>query len=175
MVALHQHPAVFLQCPGVGRERVLGMQLMPAQMMHERRLFPDPPGACMLLDQAEMGFRTRQDRGQPFFQIAADLGRIDIGDGAGKIDARAPRAERRHRRQTRHVPAVVARGEAGEAPAVVLRHMCCPTGDDEARREALDIPFEGGRQGFVEIVDVKDGRPFGRRVAAKIGEVAVAA
>ncbi len=48
-------------------------------------------------------------------------------------------------------------------------------GDDEARGEPLQIPLERGAQGLVEVVDVEDESSLGRRVAAEIEQVAVAA
>lgn len=73
--------------------------------------------------------------------------------------ARSPRApciERPYRRKTRHMPTIIARREPSETPRVALRHAVATARDHEARREALQIPFERRRQGLVEIVDVKD-------------------
>ena len=61
-VALQQNPPVFLQCLGVRSEGLARMQIMPAQMVHQRRLFLDPPSPSMLFDQAEMRFAALQNR-----------------------------------------------------------------------------------------------------------------
>ena len=56
-----------------------------------------------------------------------------------------------------------------------LRILGDATGHDEAGRQSLDVPFEGGRQRLVEVVDVEDRQSLGRRVGAEIGEMRVAA
>ena len=48
-------------------------------------------------------------------------------------------------------------------------------GDDEARGEPLQVPFERSAQRLVEVVDVEDQGSFGRGEAAEGHEVAVAA
>ena len=55
----------------------------------------------------------------------------------------------------------------GEAP--VASH------DLEAGRQPLDIPFPRARQRLVEVVDVEDHAPVGRRKAAEVAQVRVAA
>ena len=175
MVALQQDPPVLLKRLSVRLEGSPRMELMPAQMVHERRLFLDPPGSGMLRDQSEMRFGALQNVGQAFFQIAADLPGVDLGDGTGKVDARAPGVERRHLRQMRYVPAIITSSPAGQTPAVALWHLRDAPGYGQARRKALEIPFERGRQGLVKIIDIKDRRPFGRGIGAEIGQVTVAA
>src|SRR5207302_8499133 len=49
------------------------------------------------------------------------------------------------------------------------------TGDADARREALDIPFPRTGQRLVEVVDVEDQLPLRRREGAEIRQVRVAA
>ncbi len=48
-------------------------------------------------------------------------------------------------------------------------------GDDDARRETLDIPLERTMERLVEVVDVEDEVPLGRCEEAEVGEVGVAA
>jgi hypothetical protein len=50
-----------------------------------------------------------------------------------------------------------------------------PRGEDDARREALDVPVPRRGQRLVEIVDVEENVPLRRREAAEIHQVSVAA
>ena len=77
------------------------------------------------------------------------------------MGSRAPGVERRHARQTCHVPAIIDNSPAGQPPAVALRHLRGPPGHGQARCEALDVPFERGGQGLVEIIDIEDPEALG--------------
>ena len=126
MVTLQQDPPVFLKCLSVRLERSPRMELVPTQMVHERWLFPNSPCSGMLLDQSEMRFGALQNRSEALLQTAADLAGVDVGDGAGKVDTRAPGADRRHLRQTRYVSTIIASSPASQTPAVALRHRRDP-------------------------------------------------
>ena len=48
-------------------------------------------------------------------------------------------------------------------------------GDDEARREALEVPLPGRREGLVEVVDGEDDVALRGGEAAEVAQVGVAA
>src|SRR4029077_13654240 len=50
-----------------------------------------------------------------------------------------------------------------------------PTGDADARGEALHIPFPGAGQGLVEVVDVEDQLPLRRGEGTEVRQVRVTA
>src|SRR5262249_49371300 len=107
--------------------------------------------------------------------VAPDLWRVDIASGAGEIDARAPGFERGQKRQLSQVPAIGLCRGARELPGLSVRGTGNPAGDGKTRSKALYIPFERGRQRFVEIVDVEDWGPLGCRIGAEIRQMAVTA
>src|SRR6266851_3016001 len=137
------------------------MELMPAQMAHQRRLLSDSPAAFILFHEAEMLSTGGQHSGETLLHPLADLGRGDVGKSGRKVDARAPGVEWSEPRQTDQMLAVAVRGRAREPSAVAPRHRRHLSGCDKTGAEALDIPLERGRQRFVEIVDVEDRRAFG--------------
>ena len=122
-----------------------------------------------------MPCRIIEHGGEASLETVAQLSFLDAGDRVGKVDARIPGLERRHRRQPRQRHAIVEGGGTGEAPAIAHRKTGDPPGQHEARHQPLHVPFERRRQRFVEVVDVKNRGAFGRGVGAEIGEMAIAA
>src|SRR6266404_1296437 len=151
------------------------MELVVAEMAYQRRLVLDLPITVFPFDETEMLGRTPQYGLSALLDFVTDLVGVDIGDGAGEIDARAPGSERRQHRQLSQVPAIALRSGAGEKTALPVRSLGNPTGDGEARSKPLRIPLEGGRQGLVEIVDIEYCGALGRRIGAEIGEMTIAA
>ncbi len=74
-----------------------------------------------------------------------------------------------------HRLAVCLAGAEDRGAGLLRREFAVATGDLEARREALDVPLPGPRQGLVEVVDVEDDAPVGGGEGAEVGEVGVAA
>jgi hypothetical protein len=107
------------------------------------------------------------------FDVAPDLWGVDIASGAGEIDARAPGFERGQKRQLSQVAAIVLCGGASEQTSLSIRGTGDPAGDDEARDEALQIPFERSRERFVEIIDIEDWGPLRGRIGAEIRQMTV--
>ena len=71
--------------------------------------------------------------------------------------------------------AVLAHDAEHDLLTLRLREVAVAAADLEARGEALHIPLERAGQRLVEVVEVEDEIPLGRRVAADVGEVRVAA
>ena len=63
----------------------------------------------------------------------------------------------------------------GDVPALACGETVVPAGDDRARREPLQVPFERRRQRFVEVVQVEVERAFRRAEQSKVPDVRVAA
>ena len=57
----------------------------------------------------------------------------------------------------------------------IVAEAVVATGDDEARRKALQVVLERARQGLVEVVEVEQQRAFGRREHTKVQEVRIPA
>ena len=55
------------------------------------------------------------------------------------------------------------------------REAVSATRDDDARRQALDIPFPRGRKCLVEVVLIEHDVPFGRGVDAEVAQMRIAA
>ena len=110
-----------------------------------------------------------------FSDVTPDLWGVDISNGAGQIDARAPGFEGRHKRQSSQVPAIVLCSGTGELSGLSVRGTGNPAGDGETHSKTLYIPLEAGRQRFVEIIDIEDRRPLGCRIGTEIRQMAVTA
>src|SRR6266404_3645966 len=151
------------------------MELVVAEMAYQRRLVLDLPITVFPFDETEMLGRTPQYGLSALLDFVTDLVGVDIRDGAGEIDARAPCGKRRQRRQLSEVPAIALGGGAGEKTALPVRSLGNPTGDREARSKPPHIPLEGGRQCLVEIVDIEYCGALRRRIGAEIGEMTIAA
>ena len=93
----------------------------------------------------------------------------------GDVEPRVPDLEVRHRREPPHPLAVFACDAEHDLVALRLREVAVAAADLEARGESLHVPFERAGQRLVEVVEVEDEVPLGRRVAADVGEMRVAA
>ena len=76
-------------------------------------------------------------------------------------DVRVPDVELVHLGEGRHVLAVGTRGGERGLSGHVLTEAVVAAGQHEARRQALEVPFERSRQGLVEIVDVEQQLALG--------------
>ena len=93
---------------------------------------------------------------------------VDEGEDPGGIDARVVHVDRAHRRVARHAIAIGAHRAVDDVPGVVADHADLPAGDDEARREALQVELEWPGQGLVEVVDVEEQVALRRREQAEV-------
>src|SRR6516225_1885990 len=137
MIAPHQHLPILLQTLGIRRERLMRMQLVVAQMAHQRRLVLDLPIAVFPLDETVMLCGAPQCGFTALLDLVADLAGIDVGDRAGEIDARAPSRERRQQRQFSQVTAIALSSGAGELTALLGRGLGNPTGDGNVSSKSL--------------------------------------
>ena len=74
-----------------------------------------------------------------------------------------------------HRLAVGARRRQQDPPPLLALEPVFAAGDREAGGEPLDVPLPWARQRLVEVVEVEDEAPVGRREGAEVGEVGVAA
>src|ERR1700758_4232405 len=100
-------------------------------MAHQRRLVFDLPVAFFPFDETVMQCGAPQYGLTALLDLATDLVGVDIGNGGGKIDARAPCGERGKQRQLPQVPAIAFGGSARELTALPVRGLGDPTGDGE--------------------------------------------
>ena len=91
------------------------------------------------------------------------------------IDPGIPDLEEPHCRVLRHLGAVAARCLSRGGARVVVAEAIVPRGDGDAGRKSLDVPVERRRERLVEVVDVEDQVPVGRRVHAEVQQVRVTA
>ena len=105
--------------------------------------------------------------------FVGDLGQV--GEQALDVEARVPDVEVLHRRELAHRLAVGAgRGQDGVA-GLLRGEVAVAPGDREARREALQVPLPGPRQGLVEVVDVHHQAAVGGGEDAEVRQVGIAA
>jgi hypothetical protein len=90
------------------------------------------------------------------------------------LEARVPDLQRPHLAELGEVGAIGTYARERTVPAICLAEVQ-PTSDDEACGEALDVPLPRGRERLVEVVDVEDDAALGRREAAKVHQMSVAA
>src|SRR5215469_16320732 len=74
MIAPQQYAPILLQCLGIGDEGLACIELMAAQMAHERRLVSDAPTAADLLHEAKMVLPCRKHAGKLFFCLRRSFG-----------------------------------------------------------------------------------------------------
>jgi hypothetical protein len=132
MVALQQYAPVLLQGLGIRREGLVRVELVPAQMPHQRRLVPDTPMPACHFNEAKMLFPGCQHLGEALPQVAPDLGGVDVGDGADEVDAHVPRVEWRQAGQLMQLFAITLRCDTRETPAIAIRHCRNASSDEEA-------------------------------------------
>ncbi len=91
------------------------------------------------------------------------------------VEALVPGLEHRLGGELGH-PAAVLADRRGDDPAPALASQPeLPRGDLDARRHPLDVPLPRPRQRLVEVVGTEDQPPVGRREAAEVVDVGVAA
>ena len=179
-VARQQHAAVFLQCAGIRGESRADLPIIGCVMLDQRRLVLDPrvPGcasAGWCVDQVEMRAAAGQRGGKMFLQLRAQLFGFDVADRRGEVDAAAPGIERWQGGQAGDLLAVAGSGAAGQLATRFVGQRGDAAGHRQAGGEALDVPFERRRQGFVEIIEVEDRSAFLRGRGPEVGEMGVAA
>src|SRR6516225_9046846 len=86
-----------------------------------------------------------------------------------------PNLESAHFSVAGHLTPIRADRSLGSGQRITLLKFEVASGDDDARRQPLNIPFPWSRQGFVEIVGVEIKLAFRSRERTKVHEVAVAA
>src|SRR5918993_3528771 len=74
-----------------------------------------------------------------------------------------------------HRPSIGSRGSQHNLTAFFPTVSAVPPSDLQAGGQALDVPFEGTGVGFVEVVEVEDKAPLGRREYAEVAEVGITA
>src|SRR5215469_9561158 len=144
MIAPQQYAPILLQCLGIGDEGLACIELMAAQMAHERRLVSDAPTAADLLHEAKMVLPCRKHAGKALLLLTAELWWVDLGEHSAKVDAHAPSVERRQSRQIRQLFAIALAGRSREPSTSSIRHFRDVPGNNETGGEAFDVPFEWG-------------------------------
>ncbi len=91
------------------------------------------------------------------------------------VHACVPHVEVVHPGEEMHLLAVGAHRRPDDVRAHALVEAVLPTGDDQARREPLDVPFPWPGQGFVEVVDVEQEIAFRGAEQPEVHHVRVAA
>ena len=91
------------------------------------------------------------------------------------IDPGIPDLEETHRSVARHLDAIAAHGQTRGGMGIAVLEAIVARSDGEAGRQPLDVPLERRRQRLIEVVDIEDQAPVGRRVHAEIQQVRVPA
>ena len=91
------------------------------------------------------------------------------------VELVVPGVEHGFPRGVQHPLAVPAPGGEQDLPALFVGEPAVPSGDLEARDEALDIPLEGPGEGLVEVVDVEHEAALGGAEETEVRQVRVAA
>jgi hypothetical protein len=60
------------------------------EVSHERQLFADAERSVLLYHQPKLLGPTLHDLGKAPLQLVPQFGRVDVGNGFGKVDASAP-------------------------------------------------------------------------------------
>jgi hypothetical protein len=94
---------------------------------------------------------------------------------AFRLKTRIPHVQSPHPAELGHVFAI--RPDAGEHgfPGLLFAESVGATRKDKAGGQAFDVPFPGGRECFIQVVDIEDDPPLRRGKAAEIAQVSVAA
>ena len=176
---VEEHPAVFLEGESVFREELVNQVglFVVADPDSDRRFFGYPRPAVR--HRGELGERAAA--GAPFLlllDIDRDAGlvfRFVVADEAVDADSVVPGVQLRHSRVPAHPFPICLDGRGhrriggGRLDVVVAR------GDDETRRQALDVPLERAGQGLVEVAEIEHQVPLRRRPQAEVEDVRVAA
>src|SRR4029077_18650422 len=115
-----------------------------------------------------------------YIPVAATYGRLRLESVENPayfidVDPGIPDVEETHRSVARHLGAIAAHGQTRSGAGITVLEAIIPRSDGEAGRQSLDIPLERRRKRLIEIVDIEDRAPVGRRVYAEIQQVRVAA
>src|SRR5262249_34752133 len=78
MIAPQQYAPILLQCLSIGNEGLACIELMAAQMAHERRLVSDAPTAADRLHEATMLLPCRKHVGKALLLLTAELWWVDL-------------------------------------------------------------------------------------------------
>ena len=92
-----------------------------------------------------------------------------------EFEPRIPDVQDRHLGVVGHVQTVRRRRREHGGGRVRGTQMQVPRRQNQTRREALDVPLPRTGKRFVKVVDVEDETALGRREAAEVHQVAVAA
>ena len=146
----------------------------------ERRIGDDAraavghPGQLGQFLHAVPGPRLGQALVQVFALPGPELG-VELRPQLGDVRARVPDVQVGHAGELTHGLPVAGGGDHHDLAALLGRKLVVATGDFQAGRQPLDIPFPRAGQGLVEVVDVEHQATFGRAEQAEVGQVRVAA
>ena len=139
-------------------------------MLHDPPLAVDDRGELrQLVDGVVMGGRL--DR--PLEHRAGPL--VGVREDPGGIHPRVVDVDRRHGRIAGHPLAIGAHRAVDHVPGIVADHPDLAAGDDEARRQALEVELERPGEGLVEVVDVEEQVAFRRCEQPEVRQVRIAA
>jgi len=148
--------------PVEDRRELVFDERRPARIVYELR--EDAFGGARLA-----GLRQALDR------AAADSGILDGRDQRLDLDGAVPQVQHAHLAELGHVLAVGPDAREGRILRNGSVEAVVATGDHEARRQPLEVPFPGRREGLIEVVDGKDDLPLRGAETPEVDQVRVAA
>ncbi len=140
-----------------------------------------------LIHEAGPAAHDRGDLGEHVFgDPLACLGGQGLAPGSGlfirrrsddvlHVQPEIPHLQRTHLREPAQVLAIGAHAGQGGLPGLLVLEIVVPPGHHEARGQPLDVPFPGGRMGFVEIIQIEDQIALGCGEEPEIEQMAIAA
>ena len=148
--------------PVENRRELLFDERRPARIVHELR--KDAFGGAALA-----GLRQALDR------TAADRGILDGRDQHLGVESEVPQVQHRHLVELGHMLAVGPDAREGRILGIRFAEAVVATGDHEARRETLEVPFPGRRECLIEVVDGEDDLPLRGGETPEVDQVGVSA
>ena len=115
------------------------------------------------------GLRQALDR------AAADPGILDGRNQRLDLDGAVPQVQHAHLAELGHVLAVGPDTSEDRILGVGFAEAVVATGDHEAGRQPLEVPFPGRREGLIEVVDGEDNLPLRGGETAEVDQVGVSA
>ena len=112
---------------------------------------------------------------QALDRAAADRGILDGRNQHLDLDGEVPQVQHAHLAELGHVLAVGPDTSEGRILGVGFAEAVVATGDHEARRETLEVPFPGCREGLIEVVDGEDDLPLRGGETPEVDQVGVSA
>src|ERR1700733_14010491 len=141
---------------------------------------PDPVLPVDLVAHLQEGLQAGPAARLPDIPVAAPHGglgldRVEQAGDLVDINPGVPDLQEAHRGIARHLGAVAADSCTGCTARVAVIELLVARSNDETGRQPLNIPLERSRERLIEVIDVEDQLPVGRREHAEIQQVRVTA